>query len=208
MNWPEYSSKNYQDWRTEGGWASAQGQCWASLSNAPLRKYKIFAHEGGIASPLVVHWPASIKSPGRICRDQVLHMIDIFPTLSDIAGVELSDEFKGRRITPPQGISMLPWLNSENQKMTNRTLYWQHETNAAIRDANWKLVTSDDRDKDSWELYDLSNDRSETQDLSKEHPSKVEELSSNGTNGRKILMYYLILRIGIIFVGLPGRPNN
>ena len=123
-----------------------------------------------------MHWPASIKSPGRICTDQVLHMIDIFPTLSDIAGVELSGEFKGRRITPPQGISMLPWLNSKNQTMTNRTLYWQHETNAAIRDANWKLVTSDDRDKDSWELYDLSNDRSETHDLSKEHPSKVEEL--------------------------------
>ena len=176
MNWPEYSSKNYSDWRTEGGWATAQGQCWASLSNAPLRKYKIFAHEGGIASPLIAHWPSGIASPGRICTDQVLHMIDILPTLSAIAGVDLPDEFEGRKITPSSGISMLPWLDSGNQKETTRTLYWQHETNAAIRDANWKLVTSDDRDKDSWELYDLSHDRSESHDLSRVYPDKVEEL--------------------------------
>jgi arylsulfatase len=176
MNWPEYSSKNYSEWRTEGGWATAQGQCWASLSNAPLRKYKIFTHEGGIASPFIAHWPSKIDTPGRICTDQVFHMIDILPTFSAIAGVELTDRFEGRQVTPPVGISIMPWLDSENQKMTNRTLYWQHETSAAIRDANWKLVTSDDRDKDAWELYDLCNDRSETRDLSKVYPDKVEEL--------------------------------
>ena len=49
MNWPQYQISNYEEWRTRGGWSISQGQCWASLSNAPLRKYKIFVHEGGIS---------------------------------------------------------------------------------------------------------------------------------------------------------------
>lgn len=178
MNWPNYNSRNYANWRAEGGWATAQGQCWASLSNTPLRKYKIFVHEGGIASPLIVHWPKGISGAGRLCTDQVFHLIDIMPTLCEVAGVDYPREFEGRPITPGQGLSLLPWLRGEVSAPEERTLYWQHEINAAIREGDWKLVTSDDRDPSAWELYNLSEDRSEQEDLSARYPGKVAELEA------------------------------
>lgn len=176
MNWPQYQISNYEEWRTRGGWSISQGQCWASLSNAPLRKYKIFVHEGGISSPFVVHWPQGIPKPGRICRDQTFHLIDIMPTLCDVAGATYPGEIRGRRITPVQGRSMVPWLTDSGKAAEPRTLYWQHEVNAAIREGNWKLVTSDDRKPDRWELYDLTEDRSESNDLSGDHPQRVEQM--------------------------------
>ena len=74
-------------------------------------------------------------------------------------------------------MSLLPWFNGTAPPM-ERTLYWQHEINAAIRDGNWKLVTSDDRDPNAWELYDLGADRSESEDLSQLYPEKLKELKA------------------------------
>lgn len=176
MNWEQNRVSNYEEWRTVGGWSISQGQCWASLSNAPLRKYKIFVHEGGIASPFIAHWPQGIPQPGRICTDQTFHLIDIMPTLCQVAGATYPQERNGCIITPVQGKSMMPWLANANKTNEPRTLYWQHETNAAIRIGDWKLVTSDDRNPDKWELYDLNQDRSESNDLSQELPKQVKEM--------------------------------
>ncbi|MDP6746340.1 MAG: arylsulfatase [Candidatus Poribacteria bacterium] len=176
MNWSQYRISNYEEWRTRGGWSISQGQCWASLSNTPLRKYKIFVHEGGIGSPFIAHWPKGISEPGRICSDQTFHLIDIMPTLCDVAGAVYPEERSGRRTTPVQGRSMVPWLTDSGKAEEARTLYWQHEVNAAIRQGNWKLVTSDDRKPDRWELYDLTEDRSESDDLSGGHPQRVEQM--------------------------------
>jgi len=178
MNWPQYQISNYEEWRTRGGWSISQGQCWASLSNTPLRKYKIFVHEGGIGSPFIAHWPKGISEPGRICSDQTFHLIDIMPTLCDVAGAVYPEERSGQRTTPVQGISMVPWLTDSGKAEEARTLYWQHEVNAAIRQGNWKLVTSDDRKPDSWELYDLTEDRSESDDLSGDQPQRVEQMKA------------------------------
>ena len=178
MNWPQYQISNYEEWRTRGGWSISQGQCWASLSNTPLRKYKIFVHEGGIGSPFIAHWPKGISEPGRICSDQTFHLIDIMPTLCDVAGAVYPEERSGHRTTPVQGISMVPWFTDSGKAEEARTLYWQHEVNAAIRQGNWKLVTSDDRKPDSWELYDLTEDRSESDDLSGDQPQRVEQMKA------------------------------
>ena len=179
MNWGEYQSSNYQEWRTKGGWSISQGQCWASLSNAPLRKYKIFVHEGGISSPFIAHWPQGITQPGRLCTDQTFHLIDIMPTICQIAEAKYPQERNGHRITPAQGMSILPWLDDANMEIQPRTLYWQHETNAAIRRENWKLVTSNDRESDKWELYDICQDRNESKDLSSNHPQLVKDMISD-----------------------------
>ena len=109
--------------------------------------------------------------------DQTFHLIDIMPTLCEVAGAQYPDTYEGRSITPREGMSLMPWFNG-SASATRRTLYWQHEINAAIRDGNWKLVTSDDRDPNAWELYDLSADRSESEDLSQRHPEKFEELKA------------------------------
>jgi len=175
-NWQENRRANYREWRTEGGWATSQGQCWAGLSNTPLRKFKIFVHEGGIASPFIAHWPAGIRDPGHICRDQVFHLIDIMPTLCEVAGAEYPETFRGIPITPQQGRSMRPFLEG-NGTASERTLFWQHELNAAVRAGSMKLVTSNVRDPDAWELHDLSQDRSESHNIREENPVKAERLT-------------------------------
>ena len=179
MNWRKYAAANYAKWRKAGGWSISQGQCWASYSNTPLRKYKIFVHEGGIASPFIAHWPAGIKKQGRTFGDQMFHLIDVMPTLCELAGAKYPETFEGRKITPAQGISMVPFLTGAgaDAEPGQRTLYWQHENHAAIREGDWKLVTLNDRDEKAWELYNLADDRSESQDLVKERPAIAERLA-------------------------------
>jgi len=176
MNWGKYTMANYHEWRKAGGWSISQGQCWASYSDAPLRKYKKFVHEGGIATPFIAHWPEGIKKPGRIYGEQMFHLIDVMPTLCEVAGAKYPETYKGRNIVPAQGISMVPFITGADAKVEQRTLYWQHENHAAIRQGDWKLVTTDDRNESRWELYNLAKDRSETENLITEHPEIAQRL--------------------------------
>ena len=176
MNWGKWTGANYAQWRKKGGWSVSQGLCWASYSNAPLRKHKKFVHEGGIASPFIAHWPAGIAGGGRILHDQVFHLIDVMPTLCELAGASYPREYGGRKITPAQGISMLPFLTRTNEPARVRTLFWQHENHAAIREGDWKLVTTNDRDDNAWELYYLAEDRSESDNLVKKYPNLAKRL--------------------------------
>jgi len=176
LNWGKHTRANYPQWRKKGGWSISQGQCWASCSNTPLRKFKKFVHEGGIASPFIAHWPAGIPRGGRIVTDRIFHLIDVMPTLCELAGAKYPRTYKGRKITPAQGVSMVPWLTGAVAGGEKRTLYWQHENHAAIREGDWKLVTVNDRDDAAWELYDLSGDRSETENLIEAHPDVARRL--------------------------------
>ncbi len=178
MNWPEYTRENYDEWRKKGGWSISQGQCWAHYSNTPLRKYKQYVHEGGVASPFLVHWPAGIADGGRIVDNQVFHLIDVMPTLCDLSGASYPKQQDGRSIKPAPGVSMKPYWQGNVAAPPIRTLYWQHLNHAAVRRGNWKLVTLDDRDEDRWELYHFSHDRSETVNLIKKHPAVAARLRS------------------------------
>ena len=71
---------------------------------------------------------------------------------------------------------MLPFLTRTNAPARPRTLFWQHENHAAIREGDWKLVTTNDRDDNAWELYYLAKDRSESDNLLKKHPNIAERL--------------------------------
>ena len=176
MNWPEHTRSNYSQWRTAGGWSISQGQCWAHLSNTPLRKYKQYVHEGGIASPFVVHWPDGIERTNEIEDEETFHLIDVMPTICELTGAEYPKEHNGRAINPAPGTSMVPYWQGDVRAPNARTLFWQHLNHSAVRRGDWKLVTLDDRDTDSWELYDLSADRSETENVIGEHPRIAEEL--------------------------------
>src|SRR6476469_624735 len=98
------------------------GQSWATLSNTPLRRYKHFNHEGGIATPLIVHWPAQIKTPGEL-RQQPGHVVDIMATCVDVAGANYPAQFKGQPIPPMEGRSLLPAFS--NQPIQRDALYWE-----------------------------------------------------------------------------------
>ncbi len=178
MHWHDYKSTNYQTWRTKGGWSVSQGQCWAAYSNTPFRKYKMYVHEGGIATPLIAHWPRGIAEPGRLVTSPFFHIVDIMPTLCDVARTTYPETFQGRRITPTPGRSLVPYFQGRGERTVKRTLYWQHMTQAAIREGDWKLVTLNDRSDSEWELYHLAEDRSETKNLIDEYPEVAERLKA------------------------------
>ena len=150
-----------------------EGQSWATLSNTPLRRYKHYNHEGGISTPLIVHWPARIKTPGEL-RQQPGHLIDIMATCVDVAGAKYPAEFKGQPIQPMEGKSLLPAL--ENRPIERDALYWEHEGNAAIRVGDWKLVRLGRRGP--WELYNLRTDRTEQHDLAAAEPERASQLAA------------------------------
>jgi arylsulfatase len=152
---------------------SAYGMCWANASNTPFRMYKHFVHEGGIATPLIAHWPEGIKSRGEIRTDVVGHVIDLLPTCADVAGAAYPKQRAGHDVLPAEGESLRSALQSKALSR-ERPLFWEHEGNRAVRDGNWKLVS---RYGHPWELYDLSVDRAELNDLAAIDPSRVQTMS-------------------------------
>ena len=145
---------------------------WANAANAPFRENKMWIHEGGISTPLIAYWPAAIKSAGKL-SNQVGHVIDLMPTLLELAGANYPQTFKGRALTPLEGRSLVPALRGRG--LGARTLSWEHEGNRGIRVGDWKLVAAY---KGEWELYDLAADRSETNNLAARRPEQVKELAA------------------------------
>ncbi|MES2705573.1 MAG: arylsulfatase [Verrucomicrobiota bacterium] len=153
----------------------AYGQAWASVSNTPFREYKHWVHEGGISTPLIVHWPAAVAAEkGGQLRQDPAHLIDIMATCLDVAGAPYPKEFAGQVLKPLQGVSLRPAFSGEPLKRAE-PLFWEHEGNRAVRDGDWKLVAKED---EPWELYDLSADRSEQKNLAAQHPDKVKDLAA------------------------------
>jgi len=160
----------------------AYGEEWANASNTPFRYYKSFVHEGGIATPLIVHWPEGLTRKGVIA-DEPGHLIDIMPTCLELAGVNFPAEFHGAPATPPEGLSLVPAF--EGKRLDREFLFWEHEGNRAIRMGNWKLVSKvatpmefTPEDEGRWELYDLEKDPSETENLASAHPERVRQMAA------------------------------
>lgn len=148
------------------------GTGWANACNTPFSLYKHYTHEGGISSPFILHWPEGTCRKGEIDR-QPAHLVDLAATLLDVGEAQYPGTWKGHKLSPLAGISLLPILR--NQTLPQRPLYFEHEGNRAIRLGDWKcLWTNFDK---KWELYNVSQDRTETRDLAREYPGKVKALS-------------------------------
>ncbi len=151
---------------------------WATLSNTPFRMFKQWVHEGGIATPLIVHWPEKIKA-GEI-RKQVGHVIDLLPTCLEVAKAEYPEEYSGNRILPFEGFSLVPAFF--NEELERNPIFWEHQATRAVRVGDWKLVADKQINVEpyvlDWELYNLSSDRSELNDLANEYPEKVRMMDS------------------------------
>lgn len=153
----------------------AYGEGWANVSNTPFREYKHWVHEGGITTPLIAHWPGGIH-PRRLGKleSQPGHLIDIMATVLDISGVPYPAEFNGAETRPLEGVTLQPAFKGRSLKR-REAIFWEHESNRAVRDGKWKLVAKED---EPWELYNMQADRTEMNDLAARHPRRVRELAA------------------------------
>jgi arylsulfatase len=150
------------------------GMNWAALSNTPFRRFKHFTHEGGIATPLIVHWPRGM-SPSRrnALEHEPGHVVDVMATVVDVTGAAYPRRYNGAAIQPMEGVSLRPAL-SGGRIVRTQPLCWEHEGNRAIRSGQWKLVS---RFGEPWELYDMVADRVERADLAAARPDLVRTLA-------------------------------
>lgn len=149
------------------------GRGWATVSNTPFREYKHWVHEGGISTPLIVHWPKGIERTGTIDHTPG-HLIDLMATAVDASGAEYPTDFHdGNRIKSMEGKSLLPAL--AGKEIAERAIFWEHEGNRAIRVGDYKMVAKGAQA--AWELYHLASDRSEQNDLAANDPRRVVSMS-------------------------------
>jgi arylsulfatase A-like enzyme len=149
------------------------GPGWSSLANTPFRRHKTWVHEGGISTPLVVHWPNGIAAQGEL-RHTPCHVIDMVPTLLAVAGVPDPRSLRDPEGPEYPGKSWLPVLDRDGP-LARESLWWQHEGNRALRIDDWKIVAAGA--DANWELYDLSTDRAETNNLAAARPERVRVMS-------------------------------
>ncbi len=147
------------------------GQAWANLSNTPFRYYKHWIHEGGISTPLIVHWPAGIAARNEI-RHTPGYLPDIMATIVDLTGSRYPATFEGRAIEPLEGVSLAPSFGADG--VDRKAMFWEHEGNAAVRIGKWKLVRAY---PGPWELYDMEADRTELHDVAAQHPERVADMA-------------------------------
>jgi arylsulfatase A-like enzyme len=165
---------------------------WAWAGNTPFQRWKNRVHEGGIADPMIVHWPVGIASKGEV-RHQYVHTIDIVPTVLDVIGIEPPATIRGAAQSPLHGVSFRDAFDNVDAPSHRKTQYYEMLGNRAIYHDGWKLVTyhgipgqywdgetSPNRpfDEDRWELYHVSEDFSECHDLAAQYPEKVRQLES------------------------------
>lgn len=152
---------------------SSLGQSWANVSNTPFRYYKNYSFEGGINTPLIATWPCEIEH-GSFSRFPG-HFIDIMATLVDISGAEYPEVFNGDNITPMQGLSLLPAFMGKD-KQRKQPLFWEWRNGQAVREGDWKLVR--EGLKLEWDLYNISSDPGEMNNMATTFPEKVREMES------------------------------
>jgi arylsulfatase len=171
-------SKDLADLGSDESWESYRLP-WANASNTPFRMFKHWTHEGGISTPLIVHWPNGIVNPGRT-SERPGQLMDIMTTCVDVAGAKYPVEYNGNQIYPIEGESLVQSIENKSDER-EADLYWEHEANRAIRVGNWKLVmmaTNRFPFEGKWELYNLAIDRTEMNDLAGQYPEKVEEMKT------------------------------
>ncbi len=156
------------------------GRSWSNASNTPFRLHKKWAHEGGCSSPLIAHWPSGIAARGAL-HPQVGHVMDIMLTCLELAGVACPSENVAGSVQRPEGVSLAPCFKSETT--WERELCWEHFGNRAARQGDWKLVA--DGENGPWELYNLTEDRTELRNRVKDQPDKAAELETQWRNWAK-----------------------
>ncbi|MCH7989783.1 MAG: arylsulfatase [Planctomycetes bacterium] len=154
------------------------GPGWSTTCNTPFRRHKTWVHEGGISTPLIAHWPKGIAAKGEL-RHNAGHVIDLVPTILEVAGGKRFDTWDGKPVPPPPGKSLVPVFTKDGT-VEHEYFWWFHDGHRAIRIGDWKLVSAGENGP--WELYNLKTDRTETNNLAVKHPDKAAKLEQAWTD--------------------------
>ncbi|MDR9366389.1 MAG: arylsulfatase [Balneolaceae bacterium] len=152
-------------------WASLK-EDWANVANTPFRMFKNYSHEGGTATPFIVHWPDVITEGGQI-NHSLLHFIDMMPTFVEVSGGSYPEKYKDEQLYPMEGVSLLPLFQGDSIER-NKPLFYEWNEGRAVQTENWKLVQWGE----DWELYDRRTDLTETVNLADEYPDTVNLLEA------------------------------
>ena len=157
------------------------GAAWANASSTPFRLYKHYTHEGGSATPFIMHWPNGIQSQSDWYRDSA-QLIDVVPTLLEVCDVQYTETYQGHELHPLRGISLTPSFSGESL-MRTQPMFSEHENNAFMIDGSWKLVgkgvaTPQGPGIEKWELYGLNDDRTELRNLAQTGNQRLEAMAA------------------------------
>ena len=171
---PKNTLHTGEDLKKVGGPDSyvSYGSAWANACNTPFRLYKHYGHEGGINTPLIVHWPAGLKTKAGAITREAGHITDLMPTVLELAGASYPQEREGRNVLPLEGVSLVPVFKGD--RLAPRQIFMEHEGNRAVREGRWKLVALKDK---PWELYDLDADPAEMNNLAADSAALVARLA-------------------------------
>jgi len=157
---------------------------WTVAGNTPFRRWKREVHEGGVADPLLVHWPRGIAARGEV-RRQYAHAIDIVPTVLDVLSIEAPASIAGVAQRPIEGTSFAASFADASAPGLHETQYYEMFGCRALYHRGWKAVTyhpiqdaNQNFDDDVWELYCVDEDVAECHDLAASHPEKLAELTA------------------------------
>lgn len=165
----------------ENSTSVSYGTGWANASNTPFRKFKSTLLEGGISTPLIIHWPAGLKTKPGSLDPAPGYLTDIMPTAIQVSGSTYPKNFNGQEITPLEGVSLAARIAGSGETTAPRTFYWEQYGNKAVRRGDLKAVLNaknmhDKTGSGEWELYELSNDRTELKNLAAARPGDLNEL--------------------------------
>jgi arylsulfatase len=175
--WIERNSDNrFSNWGKRAS-RIAEGPGWAQASSSPLRLYKSFLAEGGIRSPLIISGPGVNYKNGSI--ESIAHVMDLAPTFLELAGTKYPDTYKGKPVKQPIGKSMVPLLAKKSEKIRkdNEAIGWEFSNLKAVRMGKYKATwIPKPYGPGKWQIFDISVDPGETNDLSSKDPKLKESL--------------------------------
>jgi len=150
------------------------GHNWANAQNTPMRRYKANVHNGGAGTPAIVHWPAGLKTKPGAISSQRGHVIDMMATCLDLAGAKYPKQFKGNETKPHESFSLVPILKGDKVDREHAYVFNHGGTHAIVKGA-YKIVREGRR---PWVLYNLDQDRTETNNLASKYPDRVSQMAA------------------------------
>ncbi len=169
------------------------GSNWANAANTPFRFWKMESFEGGCHTPMIVHWPAGLKTAKGAKANSLAHVMDILPTLLDASSIKYPASYKGHQLTQPDGQSFLPLLQGKRYKGREQ-IFFEHENGKSYINNGWKLVMKTGGTE--WELYHLAIDKNENNNLAATQPAKLKEMVGTWTKWYNEMKQYIKLRPG------------